>query len=508
MSAHRRPLSRLVLPLIYTAAAVGANLIVIVANNLIAPYALLGGVAENLSQLPTWAAIISFATPTTLAMAYFLPVLRYPPPGSSSQEATMPAVVARRILNGPFFSAAIGGIGWAFGGALVLVQIQLSGAANKATLMTLFGIESLLSTLFCFVFVYFSLELINRSFLIPRYFPAGGLSRVEGAISFPAKTRAAILYVAITLYPVFLLFNTSMPALQAFTARNMPLLAATVAALTTAVAWILSQTLARIDHRAFRELRAATDAIRSGVYDIRVSVVSRDELGDLGESVNEMAAGLAEKETLRDAFGKMVDPAVRDLALSGALKLGGELREATVLFCDLRGFTTLSEAIPPQALVQLLNRYFERMSLAIHEQGGMINKYVGDAILAVFGPPGDQPHAASRALRAARAMRRELEALNAELRAEQSGVLDNGIGIHSGMVVAGNIGSSFRMEYTVIGDVVNVASRLESATKRLRVPILLSREALQRLGDEECKLPRLGLIRLKGRKEPIEAFAG
>jgi adenylate cyclase len=211
---------------------------------------------------------------------------------------------------------------------------------------------------------------------------------------------------------------------------------------------------------------------------------------------------------VRDLLDKNVSPEVAAQLLRDGATLGGQEREVTILFADLRGFTTLSEQLTPRDLLTLLNRYLDRMSTAIEAQGGVIDKFIGDAIMALFGAPVDQNNAADRALAAARAMEAELAAFNTELAKEGRPPFGLGIGINTARVVAGNIGSHRRLNYSVIGDGVNVAARLESLTRtpEYRTNIITS-AATVRAAQTSPPVRLLGSVKVKGRAELVEIFA-
>jgi adenylate cyclase len=268
--------------------------------------------------------------------------------------------------------------------------------------------------------------------------------------------------------------------------------------------------------RPVEALAAHTRIIARGDYATRIELHRADELGRLADSFNAMSAGLAERDRVRDLLDKNVSPEIAAQLLRDGAALGGEEREVTVLFADLRGFTTLSEKLPPHDLLALLNRYLDRMSGEIERHGGIIDKFIGDAIMALFGAPLDQPEAAARALAAALAMETALAALNAELAAEGTPALTLGIGVNTARVVAGNIGSHRRLNYSVIGDGVNIAARLQSLTRtpEYRTNILASAAtlaAVARQVGQVSNLPfiarPLGPVLLKGRAEPVEIFA-
>ncbi|HUR56245.1 MAG TPA: adenylate/guanylate cyclase domain-containing protein, partial [Opitutaceae bacterium] len=283
-----------------------------------------------------------------------------------------------------------------------------------------------------------------------------------------------------------------------------------VAATALAVGAVIALWIARGVSQPVKALAEHTRHIAAGDYERRIELRRSDELGQLASAFNEMSAGLSERDRVRDLLDKNVSPEVAAQLLRDGATLGGEEREVTILFADLRGFTTLSEQLTAPDLLTLLNRYLDRMSGEIERQGGVIDKFVGDAIMALFGAPVPQGNAADRAIAAALGMERALALFNAELAAEGRPPLGIGIGINTARVVAGNIGSHRRLNYSVIGDGVNVASRLESLTRTVdyRTNIVTSAATLAAVQAKAGFSPRpLGLVHVKGRAEPVEIFA-
>lgn len=217
------------------------------------------------------------------------------------------------------------------------------------------------------------------------------------------------------------------------------------------------------------------------------------------------AAVLAERA--RQRLGVYVSEEVAsDVMHGGSLHLGGASKRAAVLFSDLRGFTRYAQSLPPERLVHELNAYLHDMVAEIRAEGGVVDKYIGDAIMAVFGIPHARPDDAVRAIRAAARMRAALARHNQARAADGLAPLAHGVGVHYGQMVAGNIGTADRMQYTVIGDVVNLASRLESATKDAGVDILISGDAVAAAEAAGARLPALaprGELVVRGREQPI-----
>ena len=262
--------------------------------------------------------------------------------------------------------------------------------------------------------------------------------------------------------------------------------------------------IARTVTRPVHSLVQAVRRVERGDYTRTVQVSQQDEIGELSGAFNSMLKGLVERDKVRDLFGKFVSRAVAERALSGETVLGGEERLATVLFSDLRNFTSFSETRPPQEVVALLNAYFTRMSEVIERNDGMIDKFLGDGIMAIFGAPVAGEDDAGNALQAALDMVRALEQLNAEIVAQGFQRLDIGIGINTGIVVAGNMGSPNRLNYTVVGDDVNLAARIEGLTKRTEYSTkIIATDATIRAAKHHFKTRNLGLIPIRGRKEPV-----
>jgi adenylate cyclase len=285
------------------------------------------------------------------------------------------------------------------------------------------------------------------------------------------------------------------------------LFAVAVLAAATLVSILLGARLAGVMSRALSRVNVALKKLENQEY-VHVDMVpTGDELEDLATGFNTMVDGLKERDKLRSTFGKYMTQTVMEHLMSGKVQLGGETLTVTVLFSDIRSFTTISEEMhDPQALVALLNEYFTEMVGIVIQEDGVVDKYIGDAIMAVFGAPVGKHDDAERAVRAAVRMRVALAHLNERL--EKRGVkpLRTGIGVHTGEVVAGNIGSEARMEYTVIGDAVNLASRLESATKELGVDVLMSASTWELVKDM-CVAEPVREIHVKGRVEPVMTYA-
>ena len=260
--------------------------------------------------------------------------------------------------------------------------------------------------------------------------------------------------------------------------------------------------MARATVRPIQALAKASLHVATGDLDA-VDPLPRSrmrELDEAGIAFTHMVQGLKERARIMDLFGRVVPTAVAERMLRSPKELAPQKVEATVLFCDLVGFTALCEGLGADHLVQVLNAYFTDMVDIIQDQGGIVTQFQGDAILAVFNVPlGDHAHPA-KAFAAARAMQVHLES-----HSYLTQLLSIRIGIATGPVIAANVGAASRMNYTVHGDTVNLAARLENLNKTYGTKIILSAETAERSGAQDIK--SLGLVEIRGRTQPTEVFA-
>lgn len=256
-------------------------------------------------------------------------------------------------------------------------------------------------------------------------------------------------------------------------------------------------------------LAGAALRVQEGDFTVRLKTSkksrSRDEIQEFSGTFNQMVIGLEERDRVKATFAKFHSKEVAEKILSGQLKLGGERKNATVFFSDVRGFTAMSETMDPEALVKVLNRYMSRMVRVILEHGGIVDKYVGDAIMAIWGVPLSKVDDCERALLACIHMRKALAELNQELRTEGLPQLKIGMGLNYGPLIAGNIGSDERMEYTVIGDTVNTASRIESLTKEFGTDCLVSETILEQVSGKFVT-EKTHSAKVKGKKEALAIY--
>jgi adenylate cyclase len=235
----------------------------------------------------------------------------------------------------------------------------------------------------------------------------------------------------------------------------------------------------------------------------RAHLERRDELGFLARSFNEMVGGLEDRERIKDTFGRFVSRDVAEAVLNGRVPLAGDRLEVSILFQDIRGFSALAETLDPAALLRVLNRLFTEVVAAVEAEGGVVKQFTGDGVMALFGAPQARVDHVERAVHAALQIVDRLARVNLLLQADGTPPLKIGIGIHTGEVVAGLIGPDERVEYGVVGEPVNLASRIEALTKDLTATVLISKEIAARLGPEFV-LGRAALLPVKGKTQPIE----
>ena len=292
--------------------------------------------------------------------------------------------------------------------------------------------------------------------------------------------------------------------------RNVPAAAVTGLAVSMAFLWFVSASTALIVALfgviAAALLASATWLLTQGWFMPVSAPLLATALALGGRNAYDTLLKLRERRRLRASFSGYVSPAVMDEILAGRIRpgLGGEKKFVCVMFSDIRGYTTRSERMTPEEVIGFLNRYFERVVTLIHERGGGVVSFMGDGILAVFGAPKPLDNASLEAFEAARGMLQYVAELNVQFREEGEAPMDIGIGLHVGEAVIGHVGSSTRHDYTAIGDVINVASRLESMTKEAGYRVVVSRTVAELLGGPDALTP-LGPMAIKGHS-PVEAY--
>jgi adenylate cyclase len=318
----------------------------------------------------------------------------------------------------------------------------------------------------------------------------------EGRLAPGVKTRALLAWALGTGVPILGLILVALSTLtqEDYNADELAVVVLSLGGLGLAVGLYLSLLSARAVADPVNSLRKAVHEVEDGELETEVPVYDGSEIGQLQAGFNSMVAGLRERERIQDLFGRHVGEEVARTALEQEIELGGERREVAILFTDVVGSTELAAQGSPEEVVELLNSFFGLVVEVIDEHGGWVNKFEGDAALAVFGAPTPLADASSAALAAARDL--------AERLPREVDGLEAAIGVSAGEVVAGNIGDERRFEYTVIGDPVNEAARLTELAKERRPRVLASGSILDRASEPETERWQLdGGVTLRGRSE-------
>jgi class 3 adenylate cyclase len=402
----------------------------------------------------------------------------------------------RAVLLGPLRLTLLVGALWAVG-ALGWAALDLILFTGRLAVKT--GLTCLLGAGTTCTIVYLLSERLLR--------PAAALVLAAGQsrrIRLPGVvTRAMLAWALGTAVPVFGLICVGVAVLFGPPISTTQLSITMIVLASTAILVGMCVTLIAIKAVAdpITTVRTGMARVERGDLDARIDVYDASEVGQLQAGFNHMVAGLRQHERLRDLFGRHVGEQVADLALeSDGIELGGETREVAVLFVDLTGSTRLAATHSPDEVVELLNRFFGVVVAAVGAHGGWINKFEGDAALAVFGAPLELDDAAGGALGAARELHRRLRA--------EVPQLDFGVGVSAGTVVAGYIGAEQRFEYTVIGDPVNEGARLSDLAKTVPGRVLAAGHLLDLAHLAEAEAWECGRsVTLRGRTRPTRLAA-
>jgi adenylate cyclase len=362
--------------------------------------------------------------------------------------------------------------------------------------------------------IFFGGELIWRQ-QFPHFFPDGGLSLQPGFRMYVAG-RLLVVFLLVSMIPL-LLFLLSVERSQTLLYTDQPqlilanliVLQAFILLVGTATSVGLILLLARSILDPLRALEHGMSRVAQNHYEVHVPVLSNDELGYLSERFNQMTDGLRQADRMRRLFDLYASAEVVEAALEGGANLGGELVHCTILFTDVRDFTALSERLEPERLVSLINHYMSAIVPQIAASGGVITRFGGDSILAVFGSPLNpiDDHA-FRAVRAARSIHQALLRFNKLQHLAREPELKIGVGIATGPVIAGNVGGQERLEYTVMGEAANMAARLQELTKEYQCPVLVSDGTYHDLPPLVRRLfeKRTDVV-IRGKQEPVTIYA-
>lgn len=258
--------------------------------------------------------------------------------------------------------------------------------------------------------------------------------------------------------------------------------------------------------KSIRDISYKAGLVGHGDLSVQFAVTGHDEIGTLSNTMNQMVIGLIERDKATSALGRFVNPQIAEMVLKQELKLGGERKECAIFFSDIRSFTSISEKLQPEQVVEFLNEYMSVMVKCVNETGGIVDKFIGDAIMATWGAAYTRGNNAENSINASLMMRRELLKFNEGRGSVEKPIIKIGCGLNYGPVIAGQIGSEERLEYTVIGDAVNLASRVESLNKPFGTDVLITEDLYQQVKDV-FRVEQMQAIKVKGKSEPQIIYA-
>lgn len=440
-------------------------------------------------------------------VASLFPALRQ----AASQDATLSSPLldrARRcVINLPWLGALLAGISWLLCIPVFLVALLTTGDPMKLDLFIHLPVSFLVSALISTTHSFFLIELISHRLLLPILFRNSQAHAVPGTWKVTVRGRGLLWVVSAGICPIgsllLLSFAPKNPGM------NPEWFALFVGSVGIAFGLCSALMIGRLVGEPIDLLSSAVRDVAAGRLDTQLSVQRPDEFGLLISEFNRMIRELREKEQLRETFGLHVGHQAAKRILANDPGLSGTEETITVMFCDIRNFTARCASQAPDRTVRLLNAFLGEMVRLVEEtHGGMINKFTGDGFMALFGVGGSPLQPADAALKAGRDMLRSLPAFNARTQEQEPGFepLAIGIGLHTGRAIVGSIGSPKRMEFTAIGDTVNVASRVESLTKMLGRPLVLTQAARDALMAPP-ELIELPAQQVKGVEHPLKIFA-
>lgn len=433
------------------------------------------------------------------------PCLRRMGAGASTDEESL-RWCRRRVVDLPWIGTLVSGMGWVLCLPVFLISLWTVGEGLPRTLLWHLPISFLVSAFISVTHSFFLVELATQRTLFPIFFAEARADLLPGAHALSLRGRGVLWAVSAGICPIgsLLLLSFAPPA----PGTDPAWFAVFVGSVGIAFGLCTALMMGQLVVQPIDQLRAAAHAVARGDLSVEVTMRRADEFGLLAGSFNQMIRELREKEALRKAFGLHVGRQTAERILARDPGLGGVEQVITVMFVDIRKFTERSAESSPEEIVRMLNAFLRAMVEIVEERhGGMVNKFLGDGFIALFGIGEIAVEHADEAVRAGRAMLAELPRVNAALRADAVDPIAIGIGIHTGPAIVGSIGSPERMEFTAIGSAVNVASRIEGLTKVLNQPLLVSEET-HRLLHGAHGLTALPPQAIRGLEEAVTVYAG
>jgi adenylate cyclase len=437
---------------------------------------------------------VSFAVGAYLSLRLLIPVIRWQRRDTllSSADPAITELARARALKMPFYRSVINVTNWLLG-SIVFIVASWPVASKSAPVV---AVATALGATATAIIGYLQSERVLRPVAVaalrggvPTNFRAPGVIQRQ-VLTWVLSTGVPIL--AIVLAVVASKFEILTAPADRLTT---PILLLAIAALVIGLSGTILVAMSIAD--PLRQLRWALGEVQRGNYNAHMQIYDASELGLLQAGFNDMVRDLAERQRLRDLFGRYVGEDVARRALERGTELGGQERDVAVLFVDLVGSTQLASTVPASEVVSLLNEFFRVIVDTVNKHGGFVNKFQGDAALAIFGAPIEHPDASGAALAASREVHDELVAVLRQT--------EFGIGVSAGRAIAGHIGAQARFEYTVIGDPVNEAARLTELAKLEEGHVLASAIAVSGAVDAEALCWEVGeIVELRGRLAPTQ----
>jgi adenylate cyclase len=422
--------------------------------------------------------------------------------GSLPDEQLAP--LRSRVINLPWWGAAIAGTAWLLCIPVFLFSLASVEGDLEPMLLWHLPISIVVSALIAMTHSIFAIELASHWGLYPVFFHGSRADLTPGGLALTLRGRGVLWAVSAGICPIgsLLMLSFAPPA----PSSNPHAFAVYVGIVGIVFGLVTATLISRLVAKPVDQLRAAAKAVAQGRLDVEVSLPRADEFGLLAAEFNQMVEQLREKERLRRTFGLHVGRAAAAQILARDPGLNGVEQEISVMFVDIRSFTMRSATQLPPEIVQDLNRFFGAMVEVVEDRhDGMINKFLGDGFMALFGVGQNGGSHARKAVAAGEEMLRVLEGLNSAIRKDGREPFRIGIGIHTGPAVIGSVGSPERLEFTAIGNTINIAARVEQLTKLLVVPLLITGSTKDQLQGIES-LKDYGPQEIRGIDRAINVF--
>jgi adenylate cyclase len=411
----------------------------------------------------------------------------------------------RRVINLPWWGVTLGGGGWFLCIPAFLIALSLAPGTLDGRLLAHLPISFLISGLIAITHGFFAVELLSQRLLYPIFFRDARPANFPGTLALSLRGRGLLWALSAGFCPIVSLLLLMLAPHQ-HTEEEMPWFALAVGGVGIAFGMTTAWLVGILVREPLDELKRAAQRVASGDLSVQIGLLRADEFGPVIDELNRMVVELREKNRLKETLGTHVGQQAARRILARDPGLGGVEEEVTVVFVDIRNFTARSARSTPQQVVSLLNLFLTEMVEVVEERyGGMVNKFLGDGFMALFGSWDGGGSHADAAVAAGCEMLARLETINRRLERQGEAPLAIGIGIHTGRAVVGSLGSPQRMEYTAIGDTINIASRVEGLTKVVGSPLLITaatRSAMRSLVPCEELPPQL----VKGQLEPLAVF--